>query len=481
MVVFLDHHIGQTAIWRHSSPNYNAPVFTNALFTMLENSAPQQPTFTVSQLNRRVKDLLEIHLPLLWVEGEISNLSTPGSGHWYFTLKDEAAQVSCAMFKRRNSLVKFKPKAGDFVRLRAHVSLYEGRGNYQLIVEHMEEAGFGILQRRFEELKTRLEAEGLFDEDSKQALPFPPKHLAVVTSPTGAAIRDVISVLKRRFPSMPITILPAQVQGDQAAEQITKQIEYADKSKEYDCILVCRGGGSIEDLWAFNNEALARAIYAAKTPIISAVGHEIDFTITDFVADVRAPTPSAAAELLSPDAHALALQFSSFENLLSKRVLHHLIRYNERVLYLRKRLKHPLDKVNQWQQSLDHVEARLTRAITAKLNRQLTRFESAQGALHRLSPAFNIKHYYEQSENLHARLLKAIQQQLINKKRSFSECTSQLHLVSPLATLERGYAIVRNNDDTIVKSVKNVKTDSDISITFSDGVAKAHINNVKPN
>lgn len=448
---------------------------------MQESPTPQQPTFTVSQLNRRVKDLLEIHLPLLWVEGEISNLSAPGSGHWYFTLKDEAAQVSCAMFKRRNGLVKFKPKSGDFVRLRAHVSLYEGRGNYQLIVEHMEEAGFGILQRRFEELKTRLEAEGLFDEENKKALPFPPKHLAVITSPTGAAIRDVISVLKRRFPSMPVTIFPAQVQGDQAAEQMIKQIARADTAKEYDCILLCRGGGSIEDLWAFNNEALARAIYQATTPIISAVGHEIDFTIADFVADVRAPTPSAAAELLSPDGHALALQFSSFESALTKRMLNNLIRYNERVLYLRKRLKHPLDKVIQWQQSLDHVEARLIRAISNKVSQQLTRFESAQNTLHRLSPAFDIEHYFEVHKNLHARLLKAIQQRLKNKARSFSECAGQLHLVSPLATLERGYAIVRNNDDALIKSIQDVTTNSDISITFSDGVAKAKINDVKPN
>lgn len=435
----------------------------------------QQPTFTVSQLNRRVKDLLEVHLPLLWVEGEISNLSMPGSGHWYFTLKDEAAQVSCAMFKRRNGMVKFTPKAGDFVRLRAHVSLYEGRGNYQLIIEHMEEAGFGILQRRFEELKARLDAEGLFDEDTKQALPYPPKHLAVVTSPTGAAIRDVISVLKRRFPSMPVTIFPAQVQGDDAAEQIKSQILRADASEDYDCILVCRGGGSIEDLWCFNNEALARAIHEAKTPIVSAVGHEIDFTIADFVADVRAPTPSAAAELLSPDADALLQSLSSFEKALTKRILSIFVRNRERTLYLRKRLKHPLDKVTQWQQSLDHIEARLIRAITTKLKNQMARFSTTQGALHRLSPAFDIAHNSEQVAQLKSQLFKAIKHHLENKQRSFSEAAGQLHLVSPLATLDRGYAIVRNEKDSIVKSINELSIGSDVSITVSDGTAKANI------
>lgn len=262
---------------------------------------PNRDVLSVSQLNRRAKMLLETQLPLLWIEGEISNLSQPSSGHWYFTLKDSAAQIRCAMFKGRNSRVRFAAQHGQQVLVRAKVSLYEGRGDYQLIVEHMEEAGIGALQRAFDELKYKLEQEGLFLEEHKKPLPTQPKRVALITSPTGAAVQDMVSVFARRYPLIDLVILPVAVQGVEAPAQIARAINMACRMRNIEAIIVGRGGGSLEDLWAFNEEVVARAIFASKIPLVSAVGHETDFTIADFVADSRAPTPSAAAELLSPD------------------------------------------------------------------------------------------------------------------------------------------------------------------------------------
>ena len=261
--------------------------------------------FSVSELNRTVSQLFETQFPLLWVEGEISNFARPASGHWYLTLKDRQAQVRCAMFRNSNLRVNFTPANGSQVLVRCRVSLFEGRGDYQLIVEHMEEAGFGALQRQFDELKQKLANEGLFSPQQKKPLPTSINHIGIVTSPTGAAINDILSVLQRRFPSIKVTIFPTAVQGEQAAAQIVQAIANANRytlnDRTCDALIVGRGGGSLEDLWPFNEEIVARAIAASTIPIVSAVGHEIDFTIADFVADLRAATPSAAAELLSPD------------------------------------------------------------------------------------------------------------------------------------------------------------------------------------
>src|SRR5690606_35272474 len=289
---------------------------------MAAMSNPLLPTGTereilsVSQLNRRAKQLLETHLPLLWVEGELSNVSQPSSGHWYFTLKDDQAQVRCAMFRNRNMLVRFKPQQGQQVLVRARVSLYEGRGDYQLIAEHMEEAGTGALQRAFEALKAKLGAEGLFDEARKRPIPTLPRHIGVITSPTGAAIRDVLTVLERRFPSIPVTVIPVAVQGKESAPQIVRALELANRCGLFDVLLLTRGGGSLEDLWSFNEEAVARAVAASQLPVVCAVGHEVDFSIADFVADLRAPTPSAAAELMTPDGEDWLETFIGYEVML---------------------------------------------------------------------------------------------------------------------------------------------------------------------
>lgn len=284
----------------------------------------ERDILSVSQLNRASKDLLETYLPLLWVEGEVSNLAQPSSGHWYFTLKDARAQVRCAMFKNRNQLVRFCPEGGQKILVRARVSLYEGRGEYQLLIEHMEPTGFGDLQRQFELLKHKLQNEGLFAQEHKRALPAWPKRLGIVTSPTGAALQDILQVLQRRFPALPVLLLPVAVQGTGAAGQIAAAIRRANAEKLCDVLIVGRGGGSLEDLWAFNEEIVARAIYASDIPVVSAVGHEVDFTIADFTADMRAPTPSAAAELISPNQLEVAQKLDQLQRALLRHMQQHL-------------------------------------------------------------------------------------------------------------------------------------------------------------
>ncbi len=262
---------------------------------------PSREVFSISRLNREARALLERGLGSVWLEGEISNLSRPGSGHWYFSLKDAAAQVRCAMFRQRNLLVRFPVKDGAQVLARGRVSLYEARGEFQVVIEHLEEAGEGALRRRFEELKQKLQAEGLFDSQHKQPLPALPRRIGVITSPTGAAVRDILHVLRRRFPAIPVLVYPVAVQGEAAPREIVQALGLASARRDCDVLIVARGGGSLEDLWAFNDEAVARAIFACPIPVVSGVGHEVDFTIADFVADERAPTPSAAAERVVPD------------------------------------------------------------------------------------------------------------------------------------------------------------------------------------
>ncbi len=437
-------------------------------------------TFSVSELNRRAKGLLETHFPLIWVEGEISNISRPASGHWYFTLKDSGAQISCAMFKRRSAYVKFNPRVGDHLKVRAKVSLYEGRGDYQLIVEHMEQAGFGLLQKRFEELKSKLQSEGLFAPEVKQTLPRQCRHLAVVTSPSGAAVRDVLSVLERRFPSLPVTIIPSQVQGDESANQLVKAINLADKDERFDTILLCRGGGSIEDLWSFNNEALARCIAACDTPIVSAVGHEVDFTIADFVADLRAPTPSAAAELISADSEELKSQLGRIENQLQRSIRSVLEKHQDRIRYLQKRLKHPREKLEQWHQRLDHIETRLTHALTRELDQNRQKFALATNRLFGSNPKPRIQQQKAHIQDLALRLNRSIKQNVLNKHNQFNHQVARLDLVSPLATINRGYSIARDSEGNVLSSIQSVNTGDEFSLRVEDGTLISTVKEKQP-
>ena len=431
--------------------------------------------FSVTDLNRKAKQLLEIHLPLIWVEGEISNFTRPSSGHWYFTLKDDKAQVRCAMFRNRNSLLKTTPKSGDQVQLRARVSLYEGRGEYQLIIEHLEEAGFGILQKRFQELKQKLEAEGLFEATAKKPIPAVPKHIAVVTSPTGAAVRDVISVLQRRFAATPITIIPSLVQGDGAIDQLCQAVTLADQQEMFDVILLCRGGGSIEDLWCFNSEKLARTIAQARTPVMSAVGHEIDFTIADFVADQRAATPSAAAELLSPDATEIRQAFNSISLRLQASVRIGIQNQKLRLNHARQLLRHPGHRLHVWSQRLDQLELRISGAIRSQLNNNKNALNREQSQLKLHNPATTLALRTAQAKELENRLKRALTHAVTDKRSALAKAADKLDIISPLNTLKRGYAITRDKSGNIMRNAKQASPGEELEILLSEGTLQVNV------
>ena len=424
---------------------------------------------SVSQLNRNVRHLIETQLPLLWVEGEISNFARPASGHWYLTLKDDQAQVRCAMFRNANQRVAFQPANGTQVLVRCRAGLYEGRGEYQLIVEHMEEAGFGALQRKFEQLKQQLSDEGLFDNQHKQPMPDTVSQIGVITSATGAAVKDILSVLNRRFPAIKISIFPTAVQGEAAAGQIVDAIASSNQHGQCDALIVGRGGGSLEDLWPFNEEAVARAIFASEIPVVSAVGHEVDFTIADFVADLRAPTPSAAAELLSPDAEDMLAQFSGFEVMLEEALVRKIRQLEQRTDYLQKRLQHPGRKLQEQSQHLDHLHIRLKRAIKAQLQQQRSSMQSMQTRLLTESPGQGIIQRQQQVNQAVKQITRAVSQQLEKKHTKTAQAMHLLDTVSPLKTLGRGYSIIRDNNNTVVKTVKGVSAGDELKSQLADG------------
>lgn len=449
-------------------------MLTSDIFT----SSTDRDVLSVSQLNRKAKQLLETHLPLLWVEGELSNVSQPSSGHWYFTLKDEQAQVRCAMFRNRNMLVRFAPRQGQQVLIRARVSLYEGRGDYQLIVEHMEEAGFGALQRAFEALKLKLANEGLFDDAYKQPLPSLPKHIAVITSPTGAAIRDVLSVLNRRFPAIPVTVIPVAVQGKEAAPQIVRAIELANRAGLFDVIILARGGGSLEDLWPFNEESVARAIHASELPLVSAVGHEVDFTIADFVADLRAPTPSAAAELLVPDAEDWLETFAGYEILLQEAIERKLQSFKQRLEWLRTRLRHPGERLQQQAQRLDGLELRLVRAVDHQLLRCHTRLNTLVLRQKPLQPRLRINQLNQQVSQHHAALVKNMQRHLRAQQQRLAEAARLLQTVSPLNTLQRGYAIATDSHHKVITTSNQIAPGDSINARLAEGELQCRVEKI---
>jgi len=443
------------------------------------NSVRQQDNqvISVEQLNRLAKRLLEGNFPSIWVEGEISNFARPSSGHWYFTLKDEKAQVRCAMFRGRNMAVRFKPQNGTQILLKAKVSLYEGRGDYQLLVDFMEEAGLGALQRAFDELKQKLSNEGLFNPELKKALPTFPKRIGLITSPTGAAVQDMLSVLERRFPNIPISLFPVAVQGEQAAPQIVRALENANQDNRCDVILLGRGGGSIEDLWAFNEETVARAIADSAIPIISAVGHETDFTIADFVADVRAPTPSAAAELASPDQDDWYATFNELEQRLAELMERKISEHRVQLIHLLKRLRHPGDKLREHAQRLDGISMRIERSIESTLQNKQAQLKTLSAQLWQHTPSHRIEKYQSRLELVQEKLSHLIQQELATLKQRLLVATTKLESVSPLATLNRGYSIATKvadkqnstEDNKIIHASNQVVPGDKITTTLQQG------------
>ena len=442
----------------------------------MQNNPTDRQIYSVSQLNRSVRQLLETQLPLLWVEGEISNFARPASGHWYLSLKDDQAQVRCAMFRNANQRVNFQPANGTQILVRCRAGLYEGRGEYQLIIEHMEEAGTGALQRKFEQLKQQLANEGLFDNQHKQPMPTAVSHIGVITSATGAAVKDILSVLHRRFPAIKVSIFPTAVQGEQAAGQIVDALAMANQQSQCDALIVGRGGGSLEDLWPFNEESVARAIFNSKIPVVSAVGHEVDFTIADFVADLRAPTPSAAAELLSPDGRDLLDQFMGFEILLSEALIRKIRQLEQRADFLQKRLQHPGRKLQQQSQHMTQLRIRLQRAIAAQLQQQRAQMDQLQNKLLGQSPEQTITHGQQRITQSVKQLMRSMQQQLANKQTKTDQAMHLLDTVSPLSTLGRGYAIIRDQHNAVIKTVKEVKSGDQLISQLTDGEIVVSVN-----
>ena len=426
--------------------------------------------FTVSRLNREVRFLLEGSFPQLWVEGEISNFIVPQSGHWYFSLKDANAQVRCAMFKTNNRRLDFIPKDGMHVMLKASVSLYEGRGDFQLIAEHMEEVGVGKLRQAFEALKKRLHEAGLFDAAKKQDLPEMPTAIGVITSSTGAAIRDILSVLKRRFPGLPIIIYPTLVQGDMAAPNIVSAIQAANRRDECDVLILARGGGSLEDLWPFNEEIVARAIFASKIPIISGVGHEIDFTIADFVADVRAPTPSAAAELVAPHREELLESLDLLQQRLIRHMQHKLRDLQQNIVWFSKQLQqqHPKRKLAEKSQHLDLCEITLTRMMKRLFAQYINQLNSLQVELYSVTPLHTVRAIESQLSLQYHHLKNLIKTSLQFQQQAISNAAAKLNALSPLATLSRGFSIATKADKVLLHA-SEVKLGDAILLQLMDG------------
>ncbi|MDH5471482.1 MAG: exodeoxyribonuclease VII large subunit [Gammaproteobacteria bacterium] len=442
-----------------------------------QNQQAERIVFSVSELNLSVRTLLEGEFPLIWVEGEISNLSQPSSGHIYFTLKDSTAQVSCAMFRGRNQFLRFTPENGQQVLIRARVSLYEARGNYQLIAEHMEEAGAGALQRAFDELKAKLAAEGLFDDDLKLPIPELPERIGIITSATGAAIRDVLSVLQRRFPAIPVLVYPVPVQGNEAAPAIVNTLKLAAKRKDCDVLLLVRGGGSLEDLQAFNEEIVARAIVDCDIPVICGVGHEVDITIADFAADVRAPTPSAAAELISPDQESYQQTFAWYQQRLGQLMLEKIRRFKEQLDWLQKRLKqqHPLSYLQQQAQHLDDLQQRMITAWQYAFKNFQSQFQYNLSRLTLNTPEHQIETGQQAIYNLVQRLRRATQQTVASKKQALGGLSRTLQAISPLETLSRGYAIATNENGQTITDARQVKINDQITIQVYKGVLISRI------
>jgi exodeoxyribonuclease VII large subunit len=417
------------------------------------NTVPEsRAVYTPSRLNQQARALLERNFAVLWVEGEISNLSRPGSGHWYFSLKDATAQLRCAMFRQRNLLAGFQPADGMLVQVRGRVSLYEPRGDYQFLVDHIEQAGEGALRRRFELLKARLAAEGCFDPARKRPLPRLPRRIGLITSPTGAALRDLLQILRRRCCAIPVLIYPVQVQGAPAAIQIAAAIRCASARAECDVLVLARGGGSLEDLWAFNEEVVARAIHACSIPVVSGIGHETDFTIADFVADVRAPTPSAAAELIAPDGAEWLRTTQALQRRLIALLRRDLQRRREKLRWLNGRLAqlHPGVQLRQHAQRLDELEQRLVRATRRALTERHSQLGRRVAQLRQQSPVVHLSHARHRLLTTSASLVSALNTQLESPRRRFAIAAGKLATVSPLATLQRGYAIVSNGHGHVV-------------------------------
>lgn len=438
---------------------------------------PESHVYSPAELNKEVRLHLEGGFPRLWIQAELSNLARPASGHLYFTLKDARAQIRCALFRGNATGLGFRPENGQQVLVRGRLSLYEPRGDYQLIADAMLEAGAGALQQAFEALKKKLEAEGLFAPERKQPLPQWPRRISVITSPSGAAIRDILKVLSQRWPSARVRIYPAQVQGESAPAELIRALHAADQQVFGDVIILGRGGGSIEDLWAFNDESLARAIAGAQTPIISAVGHETDFTIADFVADLRAPTPTAAAMAATPDGPALSLQLRRLDQQLLRAVQGRLDRQAQSVDHLDRRLsgQHPGRRLTELDERAARLQHRAETAMRQQLRQGQHKLAGIAMRLQARHPTRQIERHAESLLRLDAQLKRVMKRQLIQSTERLGSLARALNSVSPLHVLERGYAVVRSPDGQTLTQRNQLTKSNKINILMKDFEVDAEV------
>lgn len=459
------------------------------------NNTPSPTVLTVSQLNGSVRELLEFNYGRIWLRGEISNLSAPSSGHLYFTLKDDGAQVRAAMFKGARTAARLQqpPKNGQQVLVRARVSLYAPRGDYQLLVEHLEDAGRGALQQAYEMLKARLAAEGLFAPERKRPLPGNPRGVAVVTSPSGAAVRDILHVLQRRAPGLPVSIVPVPVQGAEAPPAIVAALQLLTRLHDndfrddsdvpvppFDVVIVARGGGSLEDLWAFNDESVVRALAAMPVPVVSGVGHEIDFTIADFVVDMRAPTPSAAAEMVSPDQQQWREQVIQSRLRLRRAMTRELARQQLRLQGLQQRLRSPARQLQDQRQRLDELELRLSGALQRSQRARQQRLDQLAARIRAQHPARRLQLLQSQLTQLRQRAERGLRLRLDGHRRDLAMLAQRAQSVSPLAVIARGYAIVSDEQGQVLRGIAAAPVGSRIQTRLADGVLHATVDRQQP-
>jgi len=441
------------------------------------NLQPTRQIFTVSELTAKIRDLLAKNFMDILVQGEISNCREAQSGHTYFTLKDDRAQGPLRFFKQQQRGIKFRPEDGLQVTVRGSISIYEQRGEYQIYVEKIDLVGQGALQLAFEQLKKRLEAEGLFDPKRKKPLPLLPSRIGIITSPRGAAVRDVVRILTRRFPNVHLTVYPVRVQGEGSAEEIVKALKFFNARKIVDVLILARGGGSMEDLWSFNEEIVARAIFASEIPVISGVGHETDFTIADFVADLRASTPSAAAELVVQTRAEFDKHIADLRETLAALVRYRLLELSRRVheLSARRGFRRPLDLLRQQRQRADEMTSRLALGLRARLEQSRKRFTAAHLRIISFDFRVKISAFRLRLEKRSADLGVRIERLLRAKRDRFEKLTLQLQERSPLKVLERGYAIATDAAGNLLRSVDVISVGETVSVRLIDGRLSAQV------
>lgn len=433
------------------------------------NISNNRDIYTVSRLNREVRTVLETGFPLLWIEAELSNFARPASGHWYFSLKDEAAQVKCAMFRNRNQLVKVLPENGKQVLVRARIGLYEPRGDFQIIIEHMEEAGDGALRRQFDLLKNKLANEGLFDSSHKKPIPQHVTRVGIITSSSGAAVHDILTTLHRRFPMQKTIIYPVPVQGKGASNKIAAAIAKANKRKETDVLIIARGGGALEDLWEFNEEVVARAIYNSVIPVVTGIGHEVDFTIADFVADQRAATPTAAAELISPDRYQQLQKLTSIESRFVYLMQRSLQQKQQKIDWLNKRIRHPKDQLRILKTRLHELNQRNILSIKNTLTKSHAQTDLLEARMQQYAPNQRVKQFRIQFENINSRFQRATKLLISEKTKRLQHLVHTLDALSPLHTLKRGYAIVKDKDGNIIRHIGDINKNQIIKTELAKG------------